>query len=646
MPHKEVLAEPGKRVLMLGNVAIARGALEYGIGYASAYPGTPSTEIVEALSYAARKLKMPYVEWSTNEKVALEGAYGAALAGVPALTAMKHVGVNVAADPLFSSAYTGVRAGFVVVSADDPGMHSSQNEQDNRWYGVHAYIPVVEPAGAQEAKTATIEAFKLSEEFKHPVILRTSTRVGHTRVPVYTGEINYGGLSSKGKFKKEIERTTLVPAHARRLRVELVEKWEKIAEKLSSHPLNRGEGPSDSDTLVIGVGLGYRFAKEALARLGLLDKVRLLKITASIPVPSKLLLREVAGKERVFFVEEGEPVVETLAKSIFYDEDLRVKVGGKGGGHITRIGELTLEKVLPGLAKFLGVQYTLPEPPKVELKAPPRPPALCPGCPYRAVFYALRRAVGKARVRPIYNGDIGCYSLGVLPPFQMQDTIVEMGGSIGLANGMAHVVEDQVPIAIIGDSTFFHAGLPGLANAIYNKAPMLVVVLDNRTTAMTGHQPHPGVGLTASGEETVELDPIRIAEAMGIEYAVVSDAFDIKAQEKIFYDALEYMKREKKPAMVVARGACILVAIANARSMGVRYPTYYVDEEKCTGCGLCYRAFNCPAIYAKDDGKATIDPLLCTGCGECVQICPFDAFKPREEPSKEWLGIMREAKPR
>ncbi len=646
MAHREVLSEPGKRVLMLGNVAIARGALEYGIGFASAYPGTPSSEIVEALSYAARKLKRPYVEWSVNEKVALEAAYGAALSGVASLAAMKHVGVNVAADPLFSSAYTGVEAPFVVVSADDPGMHSSQNEQDNRWYGVHAYIPVVEPAGAQEAKRAVIEAYHISGKFHTPVILRSTTRIGHTRVPVETGEIDLEKLEPRGGFRKNIERYTLVPAHARKLRAELVEKWEEIAEWFSKHPLNEAEGPEDSSVLVVGVGLGYTYAREALRELGLDRKVRVLKIQTPVPLPSKLLLREAEGRDKVFFVEEGEPVVETLAKSSFYDEGIKARVAGKSNGYITRIGELTLDKVLPGLARFLGIDYSLPEKPRVNLSAPPRPPVLCPGCPYRAVFYALRRAVGKARIKPVYTGDIGCYSLGVLPPFEMQDTIVEMGGSIGLANGMAHVAKDQIPIAIIGDSTFFHAGMPGLANAVYNKAPMLVVVLDNRTTAMTGHQPHPGVGVTAMGEETVELDPRRVAEAYGIEYVALTNAFDIKGQEKVFYEALEYVKKEQKPALVVARGACILLAIANARKAGVKYTVYTVDEDKCIACGLCYKAFNCPAIIPKENGKVYIDPLLCTGCGECAQICPVNAFKPVEEPDPEWIKIMATAKPR
>ncbi len=287
LAHREVLAEPGKPVVMLGNVAIARGALEYGVAFAAAYPGTPSTEIVEALSYAARRLGAPYTEWSTNEKVALESALGAAYSGVPALAAMKHVGVNVAADPLFSSAYTGVPAPLVVVSADDPGMHSSQNEQDNRWYGVHAYLPVVEPAGAQEAREAVIEAFRLSEEFRHPVLLRTTTRVGHTRVPVVPGEVNVEGIRRRGRFRRSPERYTLVPAHARRLREELVSRWERIAERLSSHPLNRAEGPEDARMLVVGSGLGYRYAREALRLLGVLDRVRLLKLSAPVPLPQE-----------------------------------------------------------------------------------------------------------------------------------------------------------------------------------------------------------------------------------------------------------------------------------------------------------------------------------------------------------------------
>ena len=648
MAYREVLAEPGSRVVMLGNVATARGALEYGVSYASAYPGTPSTEITEALSYASRIIGAPYVEWSSNEKVALEGAIGAALSGVPAMASMKHVGVNVAADPLFSVAYMGVPAPLVVVSADDPGMWSSQNEQDNRWYGVHAYIPVVEPAGAQEARRAIIEAFRLSEIWEHPVMFRSTTRIGHTRVPVEVGDIDVEKLARRGRFRRNPERYTLVPAHARRLREELVEKWERMAEELSRHPLNTVEGDG-GDLTIIASGLAYRYVVEAVRLLGVGDRVRIVKLGTPVPLPRRLVLSEMESAERVLFVEEGDPVVETLAKSEYLDNAPASlpRIYGKARGPVKRTGELTFNTVAGAIARILGVESPIPvevdrRPP---LAIPPRPPVLCPGCPYRAVFYALRRAVARAKVKPIWSGDIGCYSLGLLPPLRTVDTIVEMGGSIGLANGMSHVVEGQVPIAIIGDSTFFHSGLPGLANAVYNKAPILVVVLDNRTTAMTGHQPHPGVGVMATGQMGVELSIEDAARGLGVAYVKTIDAFNIAEGEEEFYRALEWVKKHRMPAVVVARGACILLALANARKLGVSYPVYTVQEERCTACGLCYKAFNCPAIYADKNGKARINELLCTGCGECAQICPFNAFKPVEEPKPEWLRLMRTAKP-
>ncbi len=299
------------------------------------------------------------------------------------------------------------------------------------------------------------------------------------------------------------------------------------------------------------------------------------------------------------------------------------------------------------LAHVLGLENTgIPKPVySPPIRPPPRPPVLCPGCPYRTVFYALRRAVNKLRIKPVYAGDIGCYSLGINKPFEVQDTIVEMGGSIGLANGMSHVLEGQVPVAIIGDSTFFHAGMPGLLNAVYNKAPILVLVLDNHTTAMTGHQPHPGIGVTARGEPTKRALPEEVVRGLGVEFVETADAFIFRDVEDKLVKALRYVLEEKKPAVVVARGACILLALANARRAGVKPPVYRVNEEKCTACGICYTVFNCPAIMKREDGKAYIDPVLCTGCGECVQICPFKAFEPVEEPSPEWEKIMRTARP-
>ncbi len=650
MSYPEILAKPGQKVLMLGNVAIARGALEYGLGFASAYPGTPSTEIVESLAYAARRLGAPYVEWSVNEKVAFEAAYGAAMSGVPSLTAMKHVGLNVAADPFFSSGYTGVEAAFVIVSADDPFMWSSQNEQDNRWYGVHAYIPVVEPAGAWEAKRATIEAFMLSEKFKHPVILRTTTRISHTRVPVQTGEIRVEKLARKGIFQKNIERWTLVPMNARKRRLEQLEKWEHIAGYLSSHPLNTVEGPEDAEALIVGVGLGYSYAVEALEELGVRGKIRVLKISTPVPIPRDLVAREAREVRKILVVEEGDPVFETLLKNVLFDEKVKVEVHGKQDGFLPRMGELTLDAVERAVARLLGLdtgKAKIPVPRfKAPIEPPPRPPVLCPGCPYRSVFYALKRAVNKLRLKPIYSGDIGCYSLGLLPPFKVQDILVEMGSSIGLANGMAHVVEGQFPIAIIGDSTFFHAGMPSLLNSVYNNAPILVLILDNHTTAMTGHQPHPGIGVTALGKPTHRALPEEVARGLGVEYVDTADSFNIRDVEEKLVKAMKYVLERRKPAVVVARGACMLLALDNARAEGVKPPVYRVVEDKCTGCGICYTAFNCPAIMRREDGKARIDPVLCTGCGECVQICPYGAFEPATKVSSEWVRVLRTARPR
>ncbi|MEB3862182.1 MAG: indolepyruvate ferredoxin oxidoreductase subunit alpha [Desulfurococcales archaeon] len=641
MPHREVLAEPGTRVVMLGNVAIARGALEAGVAYASGYPGTPSSEILEALGEASKKLGGPHVEWSINEKVALESAYGATLSGVPAMATMKHVGMNVAADPLFSLAYTGTPSAIVIVTADDPGMWSSQNEQDNRWYGVHAYIPVVEPSGVQSAREAVIEAFNISRRHGHPVILRTTTRTSHTRGVVEVGEINVEAVRSKGKFKRNIDRYTLVPSHARKLRIELLDRWERIEEDLSRSSLNSIEG--DGETLILGVGLGYRYAKEAASLLGV--EARIAKLQTPVPLPRTFLHKALEGVDKVLVLEEGDPVVEQMLKAFLHDEGIRVEVHGREDGYIRRWGELGLDNVVEALSRVTGVEASLPKPVSVEASLPPRPPALCPGCPYRGVYPGLRRAVRSSRAEVVYSGDIGCYSLGVLPPFRVQDTIVEMGGSIGLANGMARVAEGQVPVAIIGDSTFFHSGVTGLINAVHNRNPMLVIILDNRTTAMTGHQPHPGVPVDAKGGEAPQVDIEALVRAIGVEHVETVDAFTIRGVEKAVRRAMDYVRREGKPAVLIARGSCILVALSQARKLGIKHPVYRVNPDKCMACTVCYTAFNCPAIFSLEDGKAKINPVLCTGCGVCVEVCPFNAFEPVEEPSEEWILLMRTATP-
>ncbi|MDK2383613.1 MAG: thiamine pyrophosphate-dependent enzyme, partial [Candidatus Korarchaeota archaeon] len=369
-----------------------------------------------------------------------------------------------------------------------------------------------------------------------------------------------------GSFKKDLARWTVIPAHARRLRVALLERWSRIEEEVERFPYNRLERRS-TGLAVIASGIAYGYVVDALDYLELRKEVTVLKIASTIPPPRRLMLDVLSSHGDVLVVEELEPIVEDWAKKLAYEERLDTRIRGKD--LVNRAGELTLETVARAIASFAGREYPwVPLRHEVKVPVPPRPPTLCPGCPHRALFYALKRAVNRTRTKPIYSGDIGCYSLGVLPPFEMQDTLVEMGGSVGLANGFAHVDSEKTPIAIIGDSTFFHAGVPGLINAVYNKSPMLVVVLDNRVTAMTGHQPHPGTGFYATGEPAPMIKVEDIARGVGIQHVSTVDPFDLKETEKALVDALRYVRSTGKPALVVARRACTLLIDAMARRRG------------------------------------------------------------------------------
>ncbi len=359
-------------------------------------------------------------------------------------------------------------------------------------------------------------------------------------------------------------------------------------------------------------------------------------------------LEKLAGFDEVVIIEEGEPVVETQVRTHLQLRGVKVKVHGKLDGGLKSYGELDLSEVRAFLAKLFGVKVEEPHFEPIELEVPPRPPVLCAGCPYRSYFYALKRVVNRNRVNPIYSGDIGCYSLGISPPFKVQDLILDMGASVSAGGGIAKAFERDektVVISIIGDSTFFHSGLSSLVNVAYNRVPLLVIVLDNYTTAMTGHQPHPGIGGVVGKVERERILLENVIRGIGIEEVEVVDAFDVKDSEEGTERALKCVLEKRKPAVVIARGACALVALSKARREGVKVPKYYVDEGKCTGCGICYRAFNCPATLAKEDGKAQIDPSLCIGCGQCEQICPFGAFVP-EFRNEKWERLLRTARPR
>lgn len=630
-----LLAGRGEKVLLMGNEAIARASLEAGICVATAYPGTPSTEIIEALSEVAGECGI-YVEWSINEKVAFETAYGAAITGVRSLTAMKHVGVNVASDILMSSAYSGVKAGFVVVSADDPGAHSSQNEQDNRWYGMLAHIPVVEPSSARDAYYLTKEAFELSARYEHPVILRTTTRVSHTRQPV---ELN-GDIPRErkctGVFDKDLDRWVLVPANARKLKTRVVGIWEAVMNNEGREPFIRVINPG-MKRVVVASGISYTHAEEALRLLDSLNNVTLVKVSLPVPLPPKPISSVLKDAEEALVVEELDPVVEMQVKNIVADEGLDVRVHGRN--LVPGNGELSVDRVLTPIAKFLGKDTATPWRGVGEVSLnppiPPRPPVLCAGCPHRSTYYIVKVALNKAGVRDaVFTGDIGCYTLGYQKPFETQMTCFEMGGSLGIAHGFGKVLRQTV-IAVIGDSTFFHAGIPPAINIVYNNSRVIPLVLDNSTTAMTGHQPHPGTGVTAMGLETRRILPEDILREAGFK-TVVINPLRVKESIDLLTQALkDYLKGER--IAIVSRMRCALEVLRDARRRRVVLPVYTVIEDKCTGCNACINLTACPAIVIPTGSrKPVILEELCAGCGLCASICPFKAISVKNQPSTEW----------
>ncbi|MEM4718041.1 MAG: indolepyruvate ferredoxin oxidoreductase subunit alpha [Desulfurococcaceae archaeon] len=641
MSQHPLLKSKGEQGLLLGNEAIARGALEAGICIAAAYPGTPSTEIVEVLAEVADQCGI-YVEWSVNEKVAFETAYAAAITGVRSLTAMKHVGLNVASDILMSSAYAGVEDGFVVVTADDPSMHSSQNEQDNRWYGLISHLPVLEPSSPREAYKLVKEAYSLSSRYKIPVILRSTTRISHTRMPIRFEEEVPISKKCKGVFRRDISRWVLIPAHSRKRKIDLLKTWRELMEMTPGENLVRLINPGRKKAIVAS-GIAYSYVNEALKHLGVADKVTLLKINIPVPLPRKPVLQLLEHVEEVLIIEELDPVVETQFKEIAVSAGRDLRIHGKD--MIPEYYELSLESVYKPISEFLGVKrvevWSSVGHVKVEPPIPPRPPVLCAGCPHRNTFYVFKTASNRVGLKNIvYTGDIGCYTLGFQRPFETQMTSFEMGGSIGIAHGLAKTIDDPV-VAVIGDSTFFHAGIPPALNVIYNESKVIIVVLDNLTTAMTGHQPHPGTGLSATGKPATRILPERILEAIGFEVYVINP-LKIKESLEIIARALEGYKQGKRIAFV-SRMLCALEALRYARKKGIVLPIYKVIEEKCTGCMACVKITACPAIILEHGPtKPKILSELCAGCGLCASVCPFKAIILSNKPSENWEKVWWE----
>ncbi|WP_069650926.1 indolepyruvate ferredoxin oxidoreductase subunit alpha [Caloranaerobacter ferrireducens] len=583
--------------LLTGNEAVARGAYEAGVTVASAYPGTPSTEILENIA----KYKEIYSEWAPNEKVALEVAIGASIAGARAIAAMKHVGVNVAADPLFTFAYTGVNGGCILVTADDPGMHSSQNEQDNRYYAKSAKLVMLEPSDSQEAKDFVKLGYEISEMFDVPILLRLTTRICHSKTLVELEERQEVEIK---EYNKNIAKYVATPANGRILHVKLEEKLKKLEEYSNNTPINKVEF-NDKSIGIITSGVAYQYAKEVFG-----DNASYLKLGMTFPLP-KQKIREFAEQvDKLYVIEELEPYLETEIKAMGID------VIGKE--LIPNIGELNPDIIREAL---LGEKKEIIEMNSEKIVS--RPPTMCAGCPHRGLFYVLSK-----KKNVVITGDIGCYTLGSAPPLETMDTCICMGASVSAGHGFSKAFEvngkEAKVFGVIGDSTFFHSGITGLIDIVYNKGNAATIILDNRITGMTGHQENPGTGYTLMGEVTEQIDLVKICEAIGVKHIEVINPLDLEETEK----AIDKAINTDEPVVIITKWPCVL-----KKSPKEEIEEYGLDQrkictvesDKCKQCKLCLKV-GCPAISFEEGIGAIIDDTMCVGCDVCLQVCPFNAI--------------------
>lgn len=568
------------RKLMLGNEAVARGAYEAGVRVVSSYPGTPSTEVSECIA----GYDEVYAEWAPNEKVALEVAVGASIAGARSMACMKHVGVNVAADPMFTAAYTGVNGGLVILAADDPGMHSSQNEQDTRFYARSAHLPLLEPADSQEAKDFTKLAFELSEKYDTPVIVRTTTRLAHSQSFVETGDRAEVPLRD---YVKDVTKYTMMPSSAIGRHVVVEAREKRLAEDVNGFGIVREE-MREYALGVVCSGVVYQYVREAL------PEASVLKLGVVYPVALGKVKEFASKVKRLVVVEELEPFIEDTLKA--------AGIACEGKNIFSLQGELSTAIIKE---KLLGIKT---ETEKKDL--PVRPPVMCAGCPHRGVFYILNK------LKLTVSADIGCYTLGAQPPLAAVDTVVCMGASVGIAHGFEKArgrEQSNKTVAVIGDSTFIHSGITGLINAVYNKSNITLIILDNSTTGMTGHQQHPATGLTLKQEPAKILDIVALCKTVGCDSVRVTDSYDLEDLEKI-------IKEE-----TARDGVSVIVAKRPCALLDRNYPPACTVED-CRRCGMCFR-LGCPAIEKQADGSAKINAALCVGCGLCAKVCRFGAIK-------------------
>lgn len=592
------------KALMSGNESIARGAYEHGVRFASGYPGTPSTEIIEAFA----KYPGVYAEWSPNEKVALEVGIGAALAGAKSMVVMKHVGVNVAADPLFTVSYTGTNGALVIVTADDPSLHSSQNEQDNRNYARFAKIPMLEPSDSQEAKRYIKLAFDISERFDTPVFLRTTTRVSHSKSVVHLEEL--ATWEDKTGIKINPSKYVMVPMNARIRRMEVENRLKQLSEFAETFPENRME-IKNREVGIITAGMPYQYAKDVC------PDYSFLKLAMVYPLPINLIRKFASKVKHLFVIEELDPFIEEQVKAA------GIEIKGKEIFPFTNeFDPGVIEKAMKGKNP---VTVSLPD-----VLIPPRPPNLCSGCPHRGLFYVL------GKLKAFVAGDIGCYTLSFMKPLEGLHSCICMGASIGMAHGMSKALKDKGKgkvVGVIGDSTFIHSGISPLLNMAYNKSDAVIVICDNRTTAMTGMQEHPGTGYTLQGEKTKELDFKNLSSALGIDNIRVIDPYDLNTTRTVLKEELS----KSGPSVIISRRSCILFKRHATESM----KPLRIISDKCTGCGICI-GLGCPSISwekfegmplknikkksNKQKGIAFIDSNLCSGCTVCQQLCKFGAI--------------------
>ncbi len=601
-----------KQVLLLGNEAIARGALEAGVAFATAYPGTPSSEIALQFFQIARESDL-YFEYSANEKVALEVAAGAAMCGLRTMVSMKHVGLNVASDALMTLAYTGTVGSLVLVVADDPFMFSSQNEQDSRWYGKLSGLPILEPSTVAEAKDMAAYAFDLSEDLKLPVILRTTTRINHS-----SGMVTLGPLRqrvTRGQFEKNPFAYVCVPSVSRTLHPKLLHKIARATDIANNSPWNPIEG--DGIWGIVCNGVSYGYVSDAIDEMGVADQFRILRVGLSHPFPEQLTRRFLEDCEKVLVAEEGEAYLEEAVRNCAQKFGLMLAIEGKGEGFFSRLYELDPATVKKVIASF----FQQPSTPAVPIRtddlpeAPPRPPNLCPGCPHRATYVAVREVFGD---EAIYPTDIGCYTLGLLPPLNMGDFLIAMGAGVGTAGGFARATGRKV-VAFIGDSTFFHSGLSPLASAVYNQHDFLLVVLDNGTTGMTGHQPHPGVDLNHLDLPRQPISIEAVAKGLGVESVCTVNPFHYRKT----VEAVRQLADCPGVSVLVARAPCPLYE-RTLPGFRKRRPLH-VKADKCRNHRVCVTRLACPAFFVQE-GRIRIDADRCTGCALCAQICPEKAI--------------------